>query len=74
MQKYGVSVFNICEWPEGVNPFLFFQLHIYYYGDIWKDQTVAVQSVCHKTVSADTVEGTSLPKKTQKVPLGMMSF
>ena len=44
IQEYRTTGFNSFRCPEGVNPLLFSQLHIFHYFDIWKNWTLGTKS------------------------------
>ena len=44
VQKYGTIGFNSFMCPEGVNPLLFFQLCIFYYSSVQKNNTLGATS------------------------------
>ena len=44
IQKYGTTEFDSFMCPEGVNPLLFSQLCVFYYSNIWKNNTLGTAS------------------------------
>ena len=44
VQKYGTTGFDSFMCPEEVNPFLFSQLCIFYFSNVWKNNTLGTTS------------------------------
>ena len=60
--KYGTSVFNSIQSPQGVNPLLFSELCVYHYTDVCKTSGIRVG---YKIKEDESNQSTDWSKKAQ---------
>ena len=71
VQKYGTTEFDSFMCPEGVNPLLFSQLCIFYYSNIWKNNTLGATS----EVMSQNMECSKSPKTDDlSKKIGQLNF
>ena len=70
VQKYRTTGFDSFMCPEGVNPLLFFQLCIFYYSNIQKNNTLGATS----EVMSQNIESSKSPKTDDMSKKALIKF